>query len=295
MKRVDLKPFLRRIFFPPKWVSVTIPPVSAAVLTAVFVFGYTQSAAAYIAYCMSAYSLIILICAVPRIKTAVQKSGLYLRITSSDAVKRYLNDMFFRGGVSIYQGMLINFCYVIFRIIASVRYMSVWFVSMAVYYFVLGCIRLYLISGFRKRKNGNEYLYYRRTALTLFVLNIPMGGMILLMITTDSGYSYPGYIIYLSAAYAFYAVIRSVVNIVKYRKLSSPILTASKLVNLVCAVMSMLGLQTAMIAQFSADGESFRRIMNTVTGTAVYAVVIIIAVCMLVHCKKTEKRGESLE
>lgn len=113
-----------------------------------------------------------------------------------------------------------------------------------------------------------------------------MGGMILLMIKTDSGYSYPGYIIYVSAMYTFYIGIISVVNLVKFRRLGDPVLSAAKVLNLVSAMMSILGLQTAMISAFSKDGEGFRKLMNTLTGTVVYGAVIVIAVYMLIHSRK---------
>ena len=76
---------------------------------------------------------------------------------------------------------------------------SVWFISMAVYYLVLGGLRAYLVICYRHRNANTEYCGYRRTAWLLFLLNIPMGVMILLMMQTNSGFSYPGYVIYLSA------------------------------------------------------------------------------------------------
>ena len=114
--------------------------------------------------------------------------------------------------------------------------------------------------------------------------------MILLMVLTDSGYSYPGYIIYIFAIYAFYTIAASIVNLVKYKRLGSPILSAARVLNLIAALMSVLGLQTAMIEQFSTHNESFRRLMNTVTGGAVWSAVILIAVCMLYKSKNQKTR-----
>lgn len=127
----------------------------------------------------------------------------------------------------------------------------------------------------------------------LFLLNIPMGGMIVLMVRTNSGFSYPGYIIYLSALYTFYTMTVSVINLFKYRGLGSPILSASKVLNFVSAMMSILGLQTAMISRFSENGESYRKMMNAITGGFVYAIVILIAVYMLLHSRKQRKEGET--
>ena len=85
--------------------------------------------------------------------------------------------------------------------------------------------------------------------------------------------------------YTFYTIILSVVNLVKYRRLGSPILSAAKILNFVAALMSLLGLQTAMISQFSTEGENYRRMMNAMTGGSVWLAVILIAVYML-HSRK---------
>ena len=166
---------------------------------------------------------------------------------------------------------------------------------MAVYYLVLGILRLYLIYSYRHRSPELESRCYRRTAWMLFLLNIPLGGMIVLMVLTNSGFSYPGYIIYLSAFYTFYTMVISVLNLVKYRKLGSPILSAAKVLNFIAAMMSILGLQTAMISRFSENGEAYRKMMNTITGGFVYGIVIVIAITMLLHSKKSQKKVESIE
>lgn len=75
-----------------------------------------------------------------------------------------------------------------FRVIA-IRYASVWFLSMAVHYLVLGGLRAYLIVCYRRRTPELERRCYHTTAWLLFLLNIPMGGMIVLMVRTDSVFS----------------------------------------------------------------------------------------------------------
>ena len=170
---------------------------------------------------------------IKRMKSDIRNSKITQKATASKIMGRYLTDTAFRGSINIYQGMTVNFFYVVFRVIAGIRYASVWFISMAVYYLEL------------------ESRCYRRTAWMLFLLNIPMGGMIVLMVRTNSGFSYPGYIIYLSAFYTFYTMVISVLNLVKFRKLGSPILSAAKVLNFIAAMMSILGLQTAMISRFS--------------------------------------------
>ena len=298
------KMMLHTLLHPAKWVRYSIPPAAFAALIFIFASEQTESALAYPVYLMSAYSLAVLIAALPVLAKRIRqhkanllnRSKLMQKIASSAFGDQYLHDPAFRGSVSIYQGMIVNFFYVLFRIATGIRYASVWFISMAVYYMVLGGLRAYLISSYRRREAGGlsfEYHCYRRTAWLLFLLNIPMGGMIVLMVRTNSGFFYPGYIIYLSALYTFYTMAVSIVNLVKFRKLGSPILSAAKVLNFVSAMMSILGLQTAMISRFSVNGENYRRLMNAVTGGFVYGIVVMIAVYMLLHSRKIRKKGES--
>ena len=87
----------------------------------------------------------------------------------------------------------------------------------------------------------------------------------------------------------------SIGNLVKYRKLGSPVLSAAKVLNYVSAMMSVLALQTAMISRFSTDGEEYRRIMNTITGSFVYATVVVIAVFMIINASIKRKKALSGE
>lgn len=278
---------LKRLLHPPKWVLLTLPPIVFAVLIYVLLKG-KSSMPAYMIYCMSAYCLTIWILPLPRLFRKA-KANMIHRLTGTVFGEKYIGDLAFRGSVSICQGMMVNFLYAVFRIFVGIRYASVWFLTMAIYYLLLGIMRLSLILSYRNRGVKSELHCYRRTAWLLFLLNIPMGGMTVLMVLTDSGYSYPGYVIYLSAMYTFYTIILAIVNLVKFRKLGSPILSAAKILNFVAALMSLLGLQTAMISQFSTKGEDFRRMMNALTGGGVWFSVILIAVTMLLRSRKMKE------
>ena len=280
-------PFLERLLHPPKWLLLSLPPIVFAALTYVLLKG-KNSMPAYMIYCMSAYCLTIWILPLPRLFRKAKENMMH-RLAGTVFGGKYIGDIAFRGSVSIYQGMMVNFFHVVFRIFVGIRYASVWFLMIAIYYLLLAIMRLSLILTDRNRSVKSERRCYRRTAWLLFLLNILMGGMIVLMVLTDSGYSYPGHVIYLSALYTFYTIILAIVNLVKFRKLGSPILSAAKVLNFVAALMSLLGLQTAMISQFSTEGEDFRRRMNAITGGGVWFSVILIAVYMLLHSRNMKE------
>lgn len=271
---------LLELLHPPRWVRALAPPAAFAALLYVFAAGREHSVLAYPVFALSAYCLTVLLLPLPgRLRSA--RTWIEGRINQTAFGKEYVRDPAFRGSVGIYQGMIVNFLYVVFRVIVGIRYASAWFLSMAAYYLVLGGLRLSLILSFRHRSWQREWGCYRRTAWLLFLLNIPMGGMIVLMVLTNSGYTYPGYVVYLSAMYTFYTMGMAVVNLIRYHRLGSPILSAAKVLNFIAALMSVLGLQTAMIAQFSAESDGFRQKMNGMTGGVIWLSVLGIAVCML--------------
>lgn len=290
---------LQKLLHPPGWVLIFVPLLSFAALAAVFIRQCPENILVYLIYSLSAYSLTIWLAALPgltkRAKSAMMGSKLMRKAAASPIMGRYFKDLAFRGSISIYQGIAVNLFYVAFRIMAAIRYASVWFLSMAVYYLVLGGLRAYLIVYYRRRTPELERRCYHTTAWFLFLLNIPMGGMIVLMVRTDSGFSYPGYVIYLSALYTFYTMITSAINLIRFRRLGSPILSAAKVLNFVAAMMSILGLQTAMISRFSENGEDYRKMMNAITGGFVYGIVILIAIYMLLHGRYLRKKVESVE
>ena len=290
---------LQKLLHPPGWVLIFVPLLSFAALAAVFIRQCPENILVYLIYSLLAYSLTIWLAALPgltkRAKSAMMGSKLMRKAAASPIMGRYFKDLAFRGSISIYQGIAVNLFYVAFRIMAAIRYVSVWFLSMAVYYLVLGGLRAYLIVCYRRRTPELERRCYHTTAWFLFLLNIPMGGMIVLMVRTDSGFSYPGYVIYLSALYTFYTMITSAINLIRFRRLGSPILSAAKVLHFVAAMMSILGLQTAMISRFSENGENYRRMMNAITGGFVYGIVILIAIYMLLHGRYLRKKAESVE
>ncbi len=290
MKRA--RAVLNGVLHPPQWVRLLLAPIVFAALMDVLI-REKDGAPAYMLYGMSAYCLTVWVVQLPRLFRKA-KASILTRLTATAFGRKYVEDLAFRGSVSICQGMAVNFLFVVFRFFVGIRYASIWFFTMAMYYLLLGIIRLSLILSWRGRTMNSALRCLRRTAWLLLLLNIPMGGMITLMVLTDSGYSYPGYVIYLSAMYTFYTIILSAVHLVRCRRLGSPILSASKVLNFAAALMSLLGLQTAMISQFSTRGKDFRRGMNAVTGGSVWLGVILLAVYML-HRSRKMREGEAFE
>lgn len=286
---------VRTLLFPPLCLVIFLPLVVFAALIYVFVSDKSESVAAYIIFGLSAYCLTVLALRIPAIVKGIRNSRTLKRLTDSPLGRRYLEDVSFRVQISILAGMTADLACAAFRAIVGISYHSEWLIAMAAYCLGLGLLKLSLAVKFNRRSISAEIRCYRRTARLLLLLDIPMGVIIAMTVLTDAGYSYPGYVIYLSAGYTFYTVIHSIVSIVRFRKLGRPVLSAAKALSLVAALMSLLGLQTAMIAQFSQESDSFRVLMNTLTGAVVWISVIMIAAYMLRRGKAMSKKRKRIE
>lgn len=64
----------------------------------------------------------------------------------------------------------------------------------------------------------------------MLLLSLAMAGMIVQMVLQNEGYSYPGTVIYASAAYTFYSLVLAAVNL--GRRTAGLLLSAAKIVNL---------------------------------------------------------------
>ena len=87
----------------------------------------------------------------------------------------------------------------------------------------------------------------------------------------------------------------AVINVVRYRKYHSPVMSAAKAINLAAALVSMLSLETAMLSQFDdgSTGPYFRQIMIGFSGGAVCASVVGMGVYMLIQ-STTQLRKENV-
>lgn len=212
---------------------------------------------------------------------------LGLLLGSALAVQ-YKQDRIFRASVNLQLVMVLNYLYAAYNLLIGLQSGSVWLLSLGIYTLMLAIVRTDLtLSHHRGRKlppdalPRHESRCYRRVAWSLLALNVPIGGLTLLMVSGQSVSALPGHLIYLSALYTFVMMFLAISNLIRFRKLGSPILSAAKVLSLVAALLSLLTLQSALIDRFGTAQGSFRLLMTRLTGSAVYAAVLIIAVWML--------------
>lgn len=291
--------FMKKIFCLPPIATIIIAVPSFAFVIYVLACGLENQVFSYIVYILSAYSLIITITGITGIvkwvRGGIKEHPLVRKMLSIPIVGRLVNEKLFRTEAALYPGFLFNMLYVAFKLGAGIFYKSAWFISLAVYYLALAMMRFSLIHYTRHRGDkadiAEELRRYRMCGGLLLLLNAAFAGMTVMVVKKNMGFVYPGMMIYVMAAYTFYSITIAIINLIKYRKYGSPVISAAKVISLTTALVSMFSLETAMLTQFGgADDIFFRKLMTSLTGGAVSVFVVAMAAYMLINSTRRLKR-----
>ena len=289
----------KKLLFPPLWLMALLVMVSAAALCCVFMKGWTETIIGYITYVLSFYTLsvISLFCALVLPK---KYSAMKQRIYNYPLGRRYMTDRVFRTKVALSLSLLISMLYVGVNLLSWYSMQSYWFLVLAVYYGIMAVMRFLLVRYVRIQRLGTsmigEWKRSRICACILLLINLSLSGAVLMILYQNKGYDYPGVLIYVMALYTFYSMVHAMAEMVKYRKLGSPVMSTAKVISLSAALVSMLNLETAMFAQFGADMPlHIQRLFIILTGAGVSAVVITLSVLRIVKATKEIRRENNGE
>lgn len=296
MNSQNMKKILKKLFCLPPVPTLLISVPSYVLVIYALAAEDVNPAVAYVSYFLSAYAFIITVTGITGIvrfvRRGIDKHPLVRKALGIPVVRRYLKEDMFRAETALYQGFFINLLYAGIKMFSGIFYRSVWFITLAVYYILLAVMRASLLHYVRKngKNKVSEWKRYRLCGIILLFMNAALAGIVILVVHENSGFEYPGMLIYVMAMYAFYATITAVWNVVKFRRYGSPVMSAAKTINLTAALVSMLSLETAMLTQFgAADDPMFRQIMTASTGAGISILVLGMAVFMIGHSTKQLK------
>ena len=239
---MDWKKLGKKLLFPPTFLMVILVVISAVALTLIFVKGMQQSIPAYIVYVLAFYTLsvVTVFCAMVLPK---QYSTIKQKIYGHPLGNRFMKDRVFRTNISLSISFVISMLYVGINLWSWHMLGSYWFMVLAVYYVIMAVMRYLLVRYVRIQKIGtdilSEWKRSRICACILLLINLSLSGAVLMILYQSKGYDYPGVLIYVMALYTFYSTIHAILDIVKYRKMGSPVMSTAKIVSLSGALVSM--------------------------------------------------------
>lgn len=282
--------WLKKLLFLPPVLIMLFVLLSAVALTAVFTKGMDTSPLAYAGYAFSFYSLCVLFIFCWKTLPVCWKY-IKERLYANKHTKRYLTDAAFKTHVNLFRSLAINLLFAVVNAVAAISFSTHWFALFAVYYAILALMKFLLVRYVSRNKIGTSRLgelqRARLCAYILLTINLALSGAVLMMVYFRRGFDYHGMLIYVMALYSFYTATTALIDLVKYRKYGSPIMSMSIIIKMAAAMVSMLSLETAMFAQFGGDMSlENQRIMIMATGAGIAVIVVTMAVYMIVRTTK---------
>lgn len=285
---------LIRILYPPIWVMILLVPVCTAALIFTFVGRYETHPLAYVTYVLSFYTLTTIVMKCIKIAPDHYRNARE-KIYANPVGERLMTDVKFRTHVSLYGSLGVNLLYVALNAVSGFLYHTAWFFVLAFYYAILAVMRFLLVRFVNRVGIGtNRFKELRRSRLCGYILltvNLALSGAVLMILYQNKGYEYHGILIYVMAAYTFYITTLAIINLVKYRKLGSSIMSMSKIINMAAALVSMLSLETAMFSEFGKEmSAENQRIMIMLTGAGVSIVVVTMSLYSIIKNSREIKK-----
>ena len=292
---MDWKKIGKNILFPPVWLLALLTLAAAAALVWVFLNGMTEHWIAYGIYVLSFYTLVV-DCAFFAVVLPKRYRRIKQAVYDNPLGNRYMTDRVFRARASLYLSLGINLLYVGLQGVQWYMQQSWWFVVLAAYYMILSLMRFLLVRYVHRNEPGAHVLAEWKTSRVcagiLLLVNLSLSAAVLMILYQNRGFDYGGILIYVMALYTFYSTIHAIVDIIKYRKLGSPIMATAKIVSLSAALVSILNLETAMFSQFGADlSPENQRIFIILTGAGVSIIVVTLSVWLIVRATKEIRRN----
>ncbi|MDE6473704.1 MAG: hypothetical protein K2L70_01205 [Clostridia bacterium] len=193
----------------------------------------------------------------------------------------------------------LSIAYGAYNFTLSILEMSVWYGVLAAYYILLASMRGGVITYHEKKRKAqkcgkiveNEKVKgikrYRNCGIMLIVMTFALMIAVLQMVLVHRSFTHTGMMIYVSAAYTFYKVTMSIVNIVKAKKQTDVTVQAIRNINLADAMVSILALQTSMINSFGGSEDvEFADALNGATGAVVCLLIFALGIFMIAKAKK---------
>ena len=219
-------------------------------------------------------------------------------IAANPYTSRVAADYGLRTVVFAVPGVVSNIVFAIFNGVVGLVSHSAWFGSLAAYYILLCVMRLGAVQQARqltgmsrsRDRVQKEIIIYRKNSILFILMAAVLGGMVVLLVLSQGGKNYPGLTIYAAAAYTFYRIIHSSINVVRVRKQNSPLLTIIRKIGYIDACVSILTLQSAMFASFGGDQKMLIRVMNGMTGGVVCLIVFAVGIQGILAAGKMSRR-----
>ena len=179
--------------------------------------------------------------------------------------------------------VLIYLAYGIINLSIGVLYASWWFIALSIYYLVIWYMEASIVRNITRRLNRQtdlEYSRMRQIGQAILVLDAVLIGVVVLGIVLGRTVKYPGITVHITAIYDIVIVALATYRLLNRPISDSPVMIASKCLNLTLAMTAILSITSALTVRL-LDDLLWRRIIVGVVGGVVCLLNLAIARYMI--------------
>lgn len=256
----------------------------------VFGNGMEQWLAAYFLYALSAYSLTALCIRLPG---AIRAGQSWLR--NHPKVEESLKNTELKFSLELYMEQFMNFSYGIFKIVSGVVIGSAWIGADGIYNFAQALIQLFQIL--RRKKPGTlatQWKSYRFCGVLILLMHLTLIGIVFQIVNWNRAEESGEIMIIATAAFAFYKLISSFIDLAKDRKHTHPMDSSVRMLALSQAIFAIFSLQAGLLHTFGT-GESWEQALNLAVGCVVCLLTVAMGIYMIRRANREIKKIQEKE
>ncbi len=189
----------------------------------------------------------------------------------------------FRTLLSSTMSFMIGLFFIIFNGALGIIYESLWHGTICIYYILLTLIRG-IIVFYQRKKNYRDIVNGRLlrnkvskyTHIMLFALNLALIVPITIMVKGERAYNYGLVPAIAMAAYTFYKIGLSTINLKNARKETNCLIKELRVISMIDTLVAILSLQNAMIIA-NGGGDDMHVVMSY-SSAGIFAFIVILTI-----------------
>lgn len=296
---MNKKEFLEKLKRPTGWLLAVVYLLTLVFITGALVIllvDYAGTALEIVAYalfalaaCSLAYSVYTFVLYFPGWKHRIAN-----KIRTFPFMQKMMDNFGFRTVALSVLSLFLSVLYSLYNGVIALVFSSVWYGALAAYYIILASTRGGLVFYHgkhrgKRRDEESDVLKYRSCGILLIITILALSVAIAQMVAANAFFERAGLLIYAAAAYTFYKITMSIVNLFRAKKETDFTVQAVRNVNFADALVSVLALQTSMFHAF-AEPSTATSLANALTGAAVCLLVLLLGTYMIISANKELKR-----
>lgn len=178
-------------------------------------------------------------------------------------------------------GFCVNALFGIYTGILGAYERSWWYIALAAYYIVLSAARFAVLRSLKNHQNDTDTFVARFIGVMCVFLAVTMAGITYLSFSDERGYRFHEIVMISIALYTFTKIALAIIRLVQCRGNVRPALKCLRSLALADAAVSIFALQRSMLVSFAGMSIENIKLMNALTGTAVYLLTAVLGINLI--------------